>query len=157
MCNEWVSGIWGQAGAVHVSDCFRCSVSFPFDHFTVVSRTTHSSPAESSPCGRLVQTQCWLSPCLEFYEDIWWSCPHPPPTLSGLFWQMFRVPALFQKVPETSLRSDTWTWTLRCHWVQCFRSAALHLVLTVESAMFPMKSMTFESGLWRNPELWINL
>lgn len=22
----WVSGIWGQAGAVHVSDCFRCSI-----------------------------------------------------------------------------------------------------------------------------------
>lgn len=41
VCTERVSGIWGHAGAVHVADCFRCSISFSFDQFTVKTRRQH--------------------------------------------------------------------------------------------------------------------
>lgn len=36
VCTERVLDVWGQAGAVHVFDCVRCSIPFPFEHFVVV-------------------------------------------------------------------------------------------------------------------------
>lgn len=35
VCTERVSGILGPAGAVHVSDYFRCSIAFSFHRFVV--------------------------------------------------------------------------------------------------------------------------
>lgn len=36
LCTEQVPGVWGQVGAVHVSDCLRCSMSFSFHRVIVV-------------------------------------------------------------------------------------------------------------------------
>lgn len=149
-CSERVSGIWGQAGAVHVSDCFRCSISFPFDHFTVVGRRP------------LVLVQL----CQVHLGDLWTGVKLTEPVL--IFSSTQILPNLAKDIcryqnyttdkmslidcsdgcsgflhrsrkSEWKQRSDTWlTWTLtfRHHWVQCLRSVALCLPLTVKQPFF---------------------
>lgn len=75
LSTERVSGIWGQAGAVLVSDGFRCSASFSLKQFTVKDRRVLLQLCQVHLGDLELQKRCQIVESLT--TDTWWSRTTP--------------------------------------------------------------------------------